>query len=151
MALDVDGDGDRDLVAGTTRGLAVGKLLYYRNETPAAFSFSHRRTSNAPGPIQCLAVGDFGGDPARLDVAAGWRADTGSYTGGLRIFYTDVGSIVDDGTDPLPGDIINWVAAITVNNFNWGLYPAWSGTPLTDLAVGVKTTASDGAIWVLIR
>lgn len=149
--LDVDHDGYRDIVAGTTRGIASGKLLYIRNEIPASFSFAHRRTSNAPGPVQALAVGEFGGTLGYEDLAAGWRADIGSYSGGLRMFYTDLGTIQDDGVDPLPGDIVNWVAAITVNNFNWGLYPSYSGAVLMDLAVGVKSSATEGAIWVLVR
>ena len=151
VCVDVDHDGYRDVVAGSTRGVATGRLLYLRNEIPAALTFAHRRTSNAPGPVQSLGVGDFGGNASYEDIAAGWRADVGSFSGGLRIFYTDLGTVPDDGVDPLPSDIINWVAAITVNNFNWGLYPAYSGTVLTDLAVGVKSSATEGAIWILVR
>ena len=149
--LDVDHDGYRDVMAGTTRGVSSGKLIFIRNEDPATLDFQTRKFANAPGPVQSLGVGDFGGDPTHEDVALGWRADIGSYSGGLRIFYTDTGNVPDDGVDPLPSDIINWVAAITVNNFNWGLYPAWSGTALTDLAVGVKSSATEGAIWILVR
>jgi hypothetical protein len=149
--VDVDHDGYRDVVAGTTRNISSGKLVFIHNENPSLLDFQVRKYSNAPGPVQSLGVGDFGGDPSHEDVALGWRADVGSYSGGLRIFYTDTGNVPDDGVDPLPSDIVNWVAAITVNNFNWGLYPAWSGTPLMDLAVGVKSSATEGAIWILVR
>jgi hypothetical protein len=151
VAVDVDHDGYRDVVAGTTRGVSSGKLIFIRNDDPSSLTFSTRKFSNAPGPVQSLGVGDFGGDPTHEDVALGWRADIGSYSGGLRIFYTDTGNVPDDGVDPLPSDIINWVAAITVNNFNWGLYPSWAGTPVIDLAVGVKSSATEGAIWILVR
>jgi type II secretory pathway pseudopilin PulG len=151
VCVDVDHDGYRDVVAGTTRNISSGKLVFIHNENPSLLDFQVRKYSNAPGPVQSLGVGDFGGDPTHEDVALGWRADVGSYSGGLRIFYTDTGNVPDDGVDPLPSDIINWVAAITVNNFNWGLYPSWAGTPLTDLAIGVKSSATEGAIWILVR
>lgn len=151
VVVDVDHDGNRDIVAGSTRGVAIGKLIFLRNEDPSSLSFANRRVSDAPGPVQSLAVGDFGGSASYEDIAAGWRADIGSYAGGLRLYYTDTGSVPDDGVDPLPTDITNWVAAITVNNFNWGLYPSFSGATLTDLAVGVKSSATEGAIWILVR
>src|SRR4029077_7538683 len=36
-AVDVNGDSTRDLVIGTQRTFASGKLLYYKNATPSTF------------------------------------------------------------------------------------------------------------------
>jgi hypothetical protein len=148
---DVNGDGWKDLLVGDISGVAAGDLRYYRNEgavTP--FTFTMVRTVAAPGPVQCLNVADFGGS-ARSDVAVGWRADTGSYTGGVLIYFTDLGTLPLTGVDPSGGAVTNWCAALTSTNFNWGLFPAFSGTTFLDLAAGVKSSATDGALWVFIR
>ena len=41
--------------------------------------------------------------------------------------------------------------ALTVNNFNFKLNPATSGTRYVDLAVATKTGATSGALLVFVR
>src|SRR5262249_54092341 len=141
---DVNGDGLRDIVVGDISGVAAGDVQYYQNL--GSFSFTMIRTVRAPGPVQCIAAADFGGPP-RHDIAVGWRTDTGSYSGGVVIYFTDLGTLPMSGVDPSAGLITNWCAALTANNFNYGLYPTWSGAQPMDLAAGVKSSASAGALW----
>jgi len=48
--------------------------------------------------------------------------------------------------------VFNFVPALTVNNFNYGIYPSTPSPPyLTDLAAGVKASATTGALVVFIR
>ena len=44
----------------------------------------------------------------------------------------------------------DWTAAVTSNNFNFG-NPAPAGASFPDLAVGVKSSATEGALWILLR
>jgi len=147
---DVDGDGYRDIVCGSVTGVASGDLRYYHNDNPVAFGFGHKRSVATPGPVQCLTAADFGGG-TRSDIAVGWRQDTSSYAGGVLIYYTDLGTLPSTGVDPSGGLAINWCAALTANHFNYGIYPAYSDLMLMDLAAGVKSSATDAAIWVFIR
>jgi prepilin-type N-terminal cleavage/methylation domain-containing protein len=145
---DVNGDGMKDILVGTVSGVAQGAVRYYQNL--GSFTFSMIRTVSAPGPVQCMAIADFGGG-LRNDIAIGWRTDTGSYSGGVLIYFTDLGTLPLSGIDPSAGLITNWCAALTANNFNYGLYPTWSGAQLMDLAAGIKSSANAGALWVLVR
>ena len=88
-----------------------------------------------------------------VDLSVGLIApkDTGSYAGGISIYYTDLGTIPPAGVDPSGGQALNWCAALTVNHFNYGTYPTYSGPMLMDIAAGVKSSPTDAAIWVFIR
>jgi hypothetical protein len=105
----------------------------------------------APGIVASVAAADFGGD-ARPDVAVGFRTSTAGFGGGVLIYYTDLGTLTGPGVDPTGGSVVNFVPAITTGNFNYGVYPAAPFAPyLTDLAVGVKTSDTTGALVVIIR
>ena len=150
-ASDVDGDGRTDIVVGTRSGPANGSVQYWRNTLPAAFVFTQVTRLVAPGIVTSVAAADFGGD-SRPDVAVGFRASSTGYGGGVRIYYTDLGTITGSGVDPTGGSVVNFVPAITAGNFNYGVYPSAPFPPyLTDLAVGVKTSDITGALVVIIR
>jgi hypothetical protein len=151
--LDVDGDGLRDVVCGVQSATNRGQLLYWRNFglSGSNYTFVLTRVVDAPGIVTSLTAADFGGS-ARKDVAMGWRQDETSYVGGCLIYFTDLGSIPTAGVDPSAGAVMNFVPALTTNNFNYGIYPSTPAPPfLTDLAAGVKASATTGALVVFIR
>ena len=150
--VDVDGDGGKDVIAGTQNGTSSGKLYYYHNktQTPSAYDFQLYRTVDAPGIVTSMVAADLGGS-SRGDLAIGFRTSSAGFGGGFRIYYLDSGTLPSSGTDPSNGSIVNWVPALNANNFNYGANPTPSPPYLTDLAVGVKTSASTGALVVFIR
>jgi len=148
---DVDGDGHPDIALGTQSGVAAGSIQYWRNTVPLAFQFTQIARLVAPGIVASVAAADFGGDP-RPDVAVGYRASRTGFGGGVRIFYTDLGTLRGPGVDPTGGAVVNFVPAITTGNFNYGDYPAAPYRPyLSDLAVGVKTSDITGSLVVIFR
>ncbi len=149
---DVDGDGAKDLIVGTQNSSSSGKLYYYHNktQTPAAYDFQNYRTVDAPGIVTAMVAADFGGS-SRGDLAIGFRTSSAGFGGGFRIYYLDSGTLPSSGSDPSNGSIVNWVPALNANNFNYGANPTPAPPYLTDLAVGVKTSASTGALVVFIR
>jgi prepilin-type N-terminal cleavage/methylation domain-containing protein len=146
---DVDQDGLKDVVVGTQTSAGGGHLIYLRNRN-GAWGFDNTRTVNAPGVVTSLVAADFGGSSG-TDLAVGWRLSSGSYVGGLRIYYLDAGTIPVNGVDPSAGALVNWVPALTTNDFNYGLNPMAAAPYLPDLAAGVKVTASTGALYVFVR
>jgi len=149
---DVDLDGYPDIVLGTQDGASSGNLLYFHNEGMSlTVDFQLKRKVNAPGIVTALAPGDFGG-LSRTDLAVGWRADASGYGGGVLIYYLDAGTLPPSGTDPSSGLITSFVPALTTSNFNYGVYPSVPAPPfLTDVAAGVKTGPTTGAVYVFIR
>jgi hypothetical protein len=148
---DVDGDGRPDIVVGTQHGAAQGQVQYWRNTLPALFTFSQVAKLNAPGIVSAVAAVDLGGG-SRKDIAVGYRTSTSGYGGGLLIYYTDLGNLVGPGVDPTGGSVVNWVPTVTTGNFNYGVYPTAPLPPyLDDIAVGVKSSDTTGAIVLLIR
>ncbi|HEY2954576.1 MAG TPA: FG-GAP-like repeat-containing protein [Candidatus Eisenbacteria bacterium] len=151
--LDVNGDGYLDIVAGTQTGTATGQIQYWKNDNAGTVpSFTSTRTVDAPGIVTSLAAADLGGGASRTDVAMGWRATDTGYGGGILVYYCDSGTFPSNGTDPSAGSVFNFVPALTVNNFNYGVYPVSPAPPfLTDLAAGVKASPTTGALVVFIR
>ncbi len=148
---DVDADGNPDVVVGTRNSVTTGNILYWRNTLPASFSFTQAESLPAPGLVASIAAADFGGDP-RPDVAVGYRTSSSGFGGGVRIFYSDLGTFTGTGVDPSGGSVTSFVPAITTGNFNYGVYPSAPFGPfLTDLAIGVKTSDVTGALVVIIR
>ena len=149
---DVDSDGKIDVIVGTQSGTTTGDMFYYQNQSSGpAIDFKNPRKVNTPGIVAALTVGDFGG-ASKNDLAMGWRSDAAGYGGGLLIFYLDTGNMPNSGTDPSGGAVSSFVAALTKSNFNYGVNPVSPSPPyLTDLAAGVKTGASTGALVVFIR
>jgi prepilin-type N-terminal cleavage/methylation domain-containing protein len=150
-AVDADGDGWKDIFVGSQRSTSGGNIWQIRNmglTTP--WSFSIIRAVDANGIVQCLCPGDFGGT-TRGDLAVGLRSTTSDYTGGVRIYYLDTG-VIGSGTDPSSGSVVNMVPALAAANFNFGLNSTAPPTPyLTDLAAGVKVSATTGALVVFVR
>ncbi len=106
---------------------------------------------DAPGIVSAVLAADFGG-LSRNDIAIGWRQSTTSYVGGTRIYFTDAGTVPATGVDPSAGALVNFVPALTSNNFNFGTYPTGAPYPyLPDLAAGVKVSSTMGALVVFIR
>ena len=150
--LDVDGDGDRDVAVGTQRSLSQGNLLQLGNYFDGTtWKFAEDREVNAPGVVMSLAAADFGG-ASRTDLAVGYRNNMGSYVGGVRVYFCETDRIPVLGSDPSGGSVAHMVPALTNGNYNYGVRPALPSPPyLTDLAAGVKITASTGALVVFVR
>ena len=148
-AVDVDGDGLVDVVAGTQTTASGGHLIYLKNRN-GGWAFDNTRVVDAPGIVTSLASADLGGS-ARGDLAVGWRQGTSGYVGGVRIYYLDVGNLPPTGMDPSAGALVNWVPAVTTNNYNYGTNPAATPPYLQDLAVGAKVSATTGALVVFVR
>lgn len=150
--LDVDGDGDRDVIVGTQTAVDKGKLEYWRNDTIAlVFDFQNARTIDAVGIPLSLAAADFGGNPSRADLVVGHRDNETSYTGGLRVYFLDLGTLVALPSDPASGGA-NWMTpALSLDNFNFGANPTPSGTKLIDIGAAQKTGATTGQVLILVR
>ncbi|MFN8586738.1 MAG: SdrD B-like domain-containing protein [Candidatus Eisenbacteria bacterium] len=150
---DMNGDGKPDLVYGTQNGVSGGDLKYMRNYSSTTYwYFSFDRQVAAPGIVQSLTVADMGGNASIQDLAVGYRTAEGSYGGGVRIYYLDIRTLPNTGVDPSNGSIVNMVPASTTANYNYGLFTTTPPSPyLPDLAVGVKSGASTGALVVFIR
>jgi hypothetical protein len=151
-AVDVDGDGRIDIVAGTQSGTASGSLYYFRNTATSGFDFTLTKQVDVGAIVTGITVADLGGSP-RGDLAVGRRESASTYGGGVKIYYLDLGNIPDNGTDPSSGSeaITNMVPALTSGNYNYGTNPLPSAPYRTDLAVGVKSSATTGKLVVFIR
>ena len=149
--VDADGDGWKDIFVGSQRSTAAGNVWQIRNTgLTTLWSFSIIRAIDAGGIVQSMSSGDYGG-ATRGDVAVGTRSSTSGYSGGVRIYYLDTG-VIGGGSDPSAGSVVNMVPALASANFNFGLNTTPSPTPYqTDLAAGVKTSATTGALVVFIR
>jgi prepilin-type N-terminal cleavage/methylation domain-containing protein len=146
--LDVDGDGRRDFVIGTKTNSNSGKLEYWRNG--GSFGFTRAREVNAPGIVLSLAAADYGG-LGRADLAVGFRDSDVSYSGGVRIYSTDSGTLANSGVDPAAGTASYMTPAATTNDFNYGANPLGPSPQLPDIAVAQKPTATTGQVIVFIR
>jgi prepilin-type N-terminal cleavage/methylation domain-containing protein len=147
---DVNGDGITDVVLGAQNGVSTGYLVYLQNT--GAWGFSSIKIVQAPGLVLALDAADMGGDPTIKDLIVGWRSSSTGYGGGVAVYYLDVRGLPDTGSDPSGGTVVNFVPAVATANFNYGTYPSGAPTPyLTDLAVGVKSSATAGAIVIFIR
>ena len=149
-AADVDGDGYRDLFVGTQASTSSGGIFYYLNKTPSLFDFQLVRRVDAPGIVLCMATADLGGSPYG-DLAVGYRQSTSSYAGGVRIYYLDGKLLPSSGSDPGGGGVLYMVPAMVAGDFNYGLNPMPLPPYLTDLAVGMKSGATTGALIIFIR
>lgn len=149
---DVDGDGMLDVVIGSQTSASSGRLEYWENTiVGGVYTFAlARRVTNA-GIVMSVIAADYGGLP-RKDIAAGFRSNMSSYAGGVRIYFTDAGTLPLTGVDPSGGSVINMVPAVVGGDFNYGVNPSLPATPwLMDLAAGIKITSSTGALVVFIR
>jgi hypothetical protein len=150
---DVDQDGQKDVVIGTHLTSSSGKVIWVRNKHNVAnWTFENRREIDAPGVVMSLAIADMGGVSGTSDLILGWRATDTGYGGGVTVYYLDLLNLPSIGVDPSNGSILNMVPASAVANFNYGLNTTASPTPyLPDFAVGVKSSATTGAVVVFIR
>jgi prepilin-type N-terminal cleavage/methylation domain-containing protein len=150
--VDGDGDGWKDIFVGTQRSTSQGNVWQVKNlgaVTP--WSFNIVRAVDAPGFVQSLCAADFGG-ASRGDLAVGYRTSTTGFGGGVRIYYMDTGLLPSNGVDPSSGSLVNMIPALAAANFNYGENTQAPPTPyLTDLAAGMKSSATTGALIVFIR
>lgn len=149
---DITGDGKIDLVVATQGSTASGRLELWRNQTSGSLiDFNRISKIDVPFVPYSLVAADFGG-AAASDVAVGYRSDESSYGGGVKIYYCDSGVFPASGTDPSGGSVVNFVPALTSGNYNYGVKPALPAPPyLVDLAAGVKSSNTTGALVVFIR
>jgi prepilin-type N-terminal cleavage/methylation domain-containing protein len=150
-AVDADGDGWKDIFVGSQRSTSAGNVWQIKNTgITSLWTFSIIRAIDAGGITQSITTGDYGGG-TRGDIAVGTRSSTVGFGGGVRIYYLDTG-VIGGGSDPSAGSVVNMVPAVTSGNFNYGLNTTTPPSPyLTDLAAGIKASASTGAIVVFIR
>jgi prepilin-type N-terminal cleavage/methylation domain-containing protein len=156
-ASDLNGDGREDVVIGLQTTASSGVLQHWRND--GAFTYTLVRSIVAPGLVMALAAADMGGAAKELDgitprrdIVVGWRQDETSYVGGVRIYFSDIATLPLSGTDPSAGAVTNMVPAVTASNFNYGVQPSTPAGPyFTDIAAGVKISATTGALVVFIR
>jgi type II secretory pathway pseudopilin PulG len=150
--IDIDRDGFMDVVAGSQTNTTSGQLLYLHNrDLGVSWNFALARKVDAPGIVTSLVAADLGG-LSYPDLAMGWRSSDTGYGGGVQIFYCDLPAMPGAGVDPSDGSVFNFVPALTANNFNYGTYPSTPAPPfLTDLAAGLKSSATTGALVVFIR
>jgi hypothetical protein len=152
-AMDMNGDGNVDIIAGTQSSVASGNLMVFQNvsTTGTNWSFANVRNVLAPGIVMTLAAADFGGN-SHADLAVGWRSTSTGFVGGLSIYFiTDLTGLPLAGVDPSSGAIAFMVPAVCTGNFDYGLYPLAPTPYLTDLAAGVKNSATTGALVVFVR
>ncbi len=151
--LDADGDGWMDFFVGTQRSTSQGRIYQFRNVglvTP--YTFSLVRGIDAPGIVLSMSPAEFGGNASRTDLAVGYRTSTAGYGGGVVVYFMDLGLIPSSGVDPSASSVVNMVPALASANFNYGLNTTAPPSPyLTDLAAGVKASATTGALVVFIR
>jgi len=149
--LDLDGDGYRDIVVGTQSGPSAGHVQYWCNTTPSTFTFTKIAEVSPPGFVTAIAAADFGGGSGK-DVAVGYRTSTSGFGGGVRLYYTDVRTLVGNGVDPSGGEVVNFVPTMTTGDFNYGAYPLAPSPPyLDDLVVGLKSSETTGALVLILR
>lgn len=150
---DVDQDGQRDVIVGTHMTSASGKLIWVRNRNNvSSWAFENRKEVDAPGVVMSVSIADMGGNSSYSDLIVGWRSSDTAYGGGVTIYYLDLLTLPSAGVDPSNGAIVNMVPASTVANFNYGLNTTTPPSPyLPDFAVGVKSSATTGAVVVFIR
>jgi prepilin-type N-terminal cleavage/methylation domain-containing protein len=150
-AVDADGDGFKDIFLGSQRSTAAGNVWQIKNlGLTTLWSMNIIRAIDAGGIVMSLSTGDYGG-ATRGDIAVGTRASTVGFGGGVKIYYLDTG-VINSGSDPSAGTVVNMVPALTSGNFNFGLNSQAPPTPyLTDLAAGLKASATTGALVVFIR
>ncbi|MFM8559690.1 MAG: hypothetical protein ACKOC6_08855, partial [bacterium] len=135
---------------GTQRSTATGRGRQIPNK--GDWSFDQVARIDMPGFVQSLRAADFGGSQTRADLAVGYRTSTTGYGGGVRVFYLDTGVMPTVGSDPSGGSVVNMVPALTSANFNYGLNTTAPPSPyLTDLAAGLKSSATTGALVVFVR
>ena len=147
---DANGDGLVDIFMGTQRSTSTGRIFHFQNG--GLFLFVAASVVNAPGIVQSLTATDLGGAVSRADIAIGYRTSSTGYGGGVRVYYLDAGTLSGVGTDPSGGTVLNFIPALTWANFNYGLNTTAPPSPyLSDLAAGMKSSATTGALIVFIR
>jgi hypothetical protein len=151
--LDADGDGWNDIFVGTQRSSSQGLVYQFKNiGLSALWGYSVVTARNVPGFVMSMQAADFGANASRTDLAVGYHTSTVGYGGGVVIYYMDSGVIPSSGVDPSGGNIVNMVPALTSANFNYGLNTSAPPSPyLTDLAAGVKSSATTGQLVIFIR
>jgi prepilin-type N-terminal cleavage/methylation domain-containing protein len=146
--MDMNGDGWKDIITGSQQDFDHGRLEQWANVTGLSFALAR---SVQAGIVMSLIAADMGG-AAREDLIVGWRSTETSYSGGISIFFTDLGVIPPFASDPSNGAITYMVPALTSNNFNYGVQPSTPAPPfLKDVAAGIKTGPTTGALVVFIR
>ncbi len=146
--IDMNGDGLLDIITGSESSASTGRLEQWQNVGSLGFALARQIAS---GIVMSMCAVDLGG-LSRDDLVVGFRSTDPGYAGGLRIYFTDLGVIPPFGTDPSNGTITYMVPALTSANFNYGVQPSLPAPPyLQDVAAGIKTGPSTGALVVFIR
>ena len=120
---DMDGDGDIDVVFGSSSGGGATEVIYFENVgAPGAFDFVRRTGSDNPlfgiEPGQAVSPGDLNGDgvPDLIISASGALRYVGSVTGGSRAIVVTVSaqdaSINGDANDNV---LVGTAQAETIN------------------------------------
>jgi len=148
VATDVDQDGKMDIVLGTRLSSSTGNVQYWRGNGSGGFTLT--ATFVAPGPVLCLAAADLGGT-SRNDIIYGFRTNESVFTGGVRILYTDLGTLPLFDDDPAGGTSNYMTTSIAPWNFNYMINPTTPGPYYTDMVIAQKPTATTGRLFIYQR
>jgi prepilin-type N-terminal cleavage/methylation domain-containing protein len=149
ICIDANGDGYLDIVTGSQKNASDGRLEHWANLGNNWNFILVRQVDTYI--VMSLVSADMGG-LLRNDLVVGLRFSNTGYSGGVRIFYMDLGTIPPFGTDPSGGSITGMVPALTSRNLNYGVNPSTPSPPyLQDFAAGVKTGPTTGALVIFIR
>jgi prepilin-type N-terminal cleavage/methylation domain-containing protein len=146
-------DTKADIVVGLQTGSNKGEVQFWRNSSAmgGTLKFDLDITLTVPWIPISLASGDLGG-ASNPDIVVGYRNNTTAYTGGVLIYYMEGGTPSSSPVDPSGGTVTDMVPAVNCNDFNYGVKPSLPTPPYqTDVAAGVKSGPSTGALVIFIR
>lgn len=133
VLIDVDQDGDLDVVLGTRTGANAGKVEIWHNDSMGNFTFDE--SFAASGEVLCLTAVDWNND-GWMEFAAGTVSHSNDKTGQVNLFVNQTGAVSMAGQFNANGRV-NAISAADL-----------TGDGLPDLVTGLKTGNNSGKVQV---